>query len=62
MRHTLIVIGWIGDKRAYLDVTREEAIRRFTESEEVAPKDDEIGEFTFTDEFNVYDAWGNDPT
>ena len=73
--HSLIVIGWIGVKRAYLDLSRVEAIRRYLLEQGVAlpetglPGPEELDilagfdeakmvkEFTFTDEFSVYDAW-----
>lgn len=61
-KHTLTVIGWMGTKRAYLDVTEEEAIRRYCETEGTDPemlKSDGLKAetFPFTDEFCVYDAW-----
>ena len=56
MKHTLVLIGWLGTKRAYLDIPREEAIRRYKESD--GDIDEEhIEEFTFTDEFGTYAAW-----
>ena len=61
-KHTLTVIGWMGTKRAYLDVTEEEAIRRYCETEGTDPemlKSDGLKAetFPFVDEFCVYDAW-----
>lgn len=32
-KHTLISIGWLGSKRVYLDVSLEEAKRRYLEAE-----------------------------
>lgn len=60
-KHHLVVVGSIGSKRAYLDVPREEAVRRFTASEDgswltAAEIQDRIWEFDFDDEFWVYDA------
>lgn len=54
----LIVIGWIGTMIAYLNISREEAIRRWMLSEETEtpPGDDMIEEFEFTDKFWTYEA------
>ena len=67
----LIIIGFMGDKLAYLNVNREEAITRYRNQLDDGHWDkdnfiefmdkiekDHIEEFTFTDEFAVYDAWG----
>lgn len=61
--NTLIVIGWTGIQRAYLNVPRDEAIRRYRASED-QPEDvwdkaslGYIEEFTFKDEFGTYSAW-----
>lgn len=59
MPHTLHVIGWIGNKRCYLDIPREEAARRYADSEEEHVAEfghPEILTFEFTDEFRAYDA------
>ena len=32
-KNRLVIIGWMGTKRAYLNVERDEAIRRYCESE-----------------------------
>lgn len=55
--HTLIVIGYMGIKRCYLDITLDEAKRRFTEKEEELPSDEYIFQFDFKDEFECYDVW-----
>lgn len=59
--NTLITIGWMGDKKAYLNITREEAIKRYCESEDEPVEDVREGgvvdELKFDDEFSVYDAW-----
>ncbi len=53
MKHKLIMIGYLGGFNAYLDVDKDEAIRRYLlENEEVI----NIKEFEFDDEFMVYDA------
>lgn len=56
VKHKLITIGWLGGKRAYLDVSREEAIRRYTEAEGNEPDEQHIEEFEFVDEFYTYEA------
>ena len=62
MKNTLVIIGWVGGKRAYLNLGKAEAIRRYLEDE---PEDEEnigwigfVQEFPFDDTFCVYDAWG----
>ena len=59
----LIVIGWLGDRRVYFNIPREEAIERWaitdgqslTEAEEYITNHDLIAEVTFDDEFWAYD-------
>ena len=66
MKNKLTVIGYLGDKSAYLNLSKEEAIRRFLDSnlnfqdcvEEDVEKYRNVEEFYFDDEFCVYDAWG----
>lgn len=55
----LIVIGWRGLKKAYLNLSREEAVRRYCETEGETPKEAEakLSEVVFENEFSVYDAW-----
>ncbi|GJE78050.1 hypothetical protein [Methylorubrum suomiense] len=55
----LVVIGWAGVMRAYLNVPREEAITRYVQDEGEPPAADQIKEFEFTDSFGVYDAWAH---
>lgn len=59
--NTLIVIGWLGIKKCYVNVSREDAIKRFCESEDYTPEDiiknKLINEYIFDDEFQAYDAW-----
>jgi 1-deoxy-D-xylulose 5-phosphate reductoisomerase len=65
MKNKLTVIGYRGDKSAYLNLSKEEAIRRFLDSnlnfqdcvEEDVEKYGNVEEFYFDDEFCVYDAW-----
>jgi hypothetical protein len=62
MKNKLITIGYIGLKRAYLNISKEEAIKRYTSQSdyvEAYESDllDDIYEIEFDDEFGVYDAW-----
>jgi hypothetical protein len=62
MKNKLIIIGYIGLKRAYLNISKEEAVKRYisqTGYDEEYDKDllDDIREIEFNDEFGVYDAW-----
>jgi hypothetical protein len=66
-KNKLISIGWLGVKRCYLNVPREEAIRRYARDEydgnpgitdESLTKDRLIEEFEFDDEFHAYDVGG----
>ncbi len=61
MKHKLIVIGFMGIKRAYLDIPREEAIRRYM-GDDTSPFDEPVEEFEFENEFGVYDAWAMEST
>lgn len=56
--YTLVVIGYTGIKRAYLDIPIEEAKRRY--EQEQGEDDAPIRIFSFTDEFGVYDAWSTE--
>lgn len=57
----LITIGWLGNKTAYLNVSKEDAIKRYLEDnpgyEDEIATPDFVSEFDFTDEFGVYDAY-----
>ena len=62
MKNKLIVIGWMGIKVCYLNVSKEEAIRRCTESgvmdsDELEENPDVIKEIEFDDMFYAYDVW-----
>jgi hypothetical protein len=63
--HTLIVIGWRGVRRAYLDIPKEEALARWRRHEGFSQHSNEpeprlVSEIHFLDEFGVYDAWGDE--
>lgn len=61
-KNKLITIGWVGVKHAYLNISREEAEKRYLESN---PEDRRalmeeanfVNEFEFDVEFCVYDAY-----
>lgn len=62
--NTLIVIGYTGNKRCYVNVPRDEAIRRYCEREStiyspVTPEDiiQRVDEYVFDDELEAYDVW-----
>ncbi len=63
-KNTLVVIGYMGVKRAYLNLTEEEALRRHLEAEwpegwdagTEADTRSRMTSFEFTDTFLVYDA------
>lgn len=58
----LHIIGVTGNAKAYLNVTKEEAIKRYAESEDTTVEEAEdryIKQIDFTDEFGVYYAWDN---
>lgn len=56
MKHNIILIGWIGHKQAYLDVSQEEAIKRYERNNHIDSMTT-IETIEFDDEFVVYDAW-----
>jgi hypothetical protein len=58
----LIVVGWTGVKKAYLNVSKEEAMKRYClEDDTTTPEEllsnNLVSEFEFDTEFSVYDAW-----
>ena len=57
--NTLVVIGWTGCKKCYLNISREEAIERYKEEDDFAEYLDigDIEVFNFDDEFGAYDVW-----
>jgi len=62
MKNRAIIIGWIGSKRCYINISKEEAIERYknTDGFTVGYDDEALGdtrEIEFDDEFGVYDAW-----
>lgn len=72
MKNKLVVVGWLGVKKCYLNVPREEAIDRYVKSELAGYETPEqiqkmrkdvaamwTEEFEFDDEFSAYDAWAD---
>lgn len=58
VKNKIISIGMLGNYRNYLNVEKEEAIRRYEESEGQISTADHIKECEFDDEFQSYDgAW-----
>ena len=64
MKHTLIIIGWMGSKTCYLDVSKEEAIERYCKENNESLGNFKnfsipLESFEITDKFWVYDIWAN---
>lgn len=60
MTNKLIVIGWLGDMKAYLNVTKEKALTRYAKIDDITLAEAETHirhEFEFEDEFNAYDVY-----
>ena len=63
MKNKLIVIGYLGIRKCYLNISIEEAITRYCESESMTRHefDEDSGlnlqSFDFDDEFDAYDAY-----
>lgn len=56
--NTLIIIGYAGARRCYLNITLDEAKQRYLKSSgEVRISDDRIEIISFKDEFAAYDIW-----
>lgn len=57
-KNTLVVMGWLGNKSAYLNVPKEEAIARFKKDNEGDDEPYSVNEYEFTDELWAYDVSG----
>ena len=57
MKHTLIIIGWMGSKKCYLDMSKEEAITRYNKNDNFEQFQTPLESIEFDDEFSVYDIW-----
>ena len=58
----IVVIGFIGSKHCYLNVEKEDAIKRYCEVNKIPIEEFNEKEFNleiieFDDEFMVYDIW-----
>ena len=55
----LIAIGYIGSYRVYVNITKEEAIKRYEKENlcNVTTDDIIVRELFVNEEFNVYDIW-----
>jgi hypothetical protein len=62
MVNKLIVIGYIGIKKCYLNITEDQAIKRYCKTENITRQmfdEDDISIYTieFNDEFCAYEVW-----
>ena len=58
----LISIGFIGSKTVYIDISKEEAIKRYNKENleyTVVENSLSVEEIEIKDSFNVYDIWDN---
>ncbi len=57
MKHKLVAIGYLGCMHVYLDISEEEALRRYTEVSGPLHTFEYIKTIFFDDEFETYDVW-----
>lgn len=62
MKNKIISIGYLGSKKCYLNISREEAIRRYKIYHLICEDDEledgiDIDEFEIEDEFEAYQIW-----
>lgn len=60
MKNKLYVIGFIGIKKCYMNIPKQEAIERYCKENDLdaATFDEEsVDEVEFDDEFEAYDVW-----
>ena len=59
LTNKIICVGYLGIKRCYLNVNKEDAVKRYLEllGEEMVGSEEQITEFEFTDEFGAYDVY-----
>jgi hypothetical protein len=64
MKNKLVAIGYMGCKSVYLNIDKEEAIKRYCASEDIIVEqfEEPIREFEFEDEFGAYDVIINTKT
>lgn len=64
MKNRIVQIGYTGNRRCYLSLSRDEAIPRYKEAESSYPGDEVevpdhiVSEFEFDDWFQAYGAYG----
>mgnify|MGYP001578128023 CR=1 FL=1 len=65
-KNKLIIIGYIGIKRCYLNISDREAIQKYIKEEEISETELELSDnitiehLDFDDEFCAYDIWSLD--
>lgn len=67
MKNKIISIGWIGIKRCYLNISMNEALKRFAENENISVEEakeliennDILDIIEFDDEFGAYSIYEN---
>lgn len=63
MKNKIISIGYTGIMKCYLNISEEDAIKRYCESEKISEDDFEsnaditIDQIEFDDEFEAYSIW-----
>jgi len=58
MKNKVIAIGFLGVQTCYINVDKDEAIRRYCKENDIDEITDEpVKEFEFEDQFEVYDIW-----
>lgn len=65
MKNKLHIIGYMGCKSCYLNISKEEAVKRYNidnidnrDSLEIPIDLDDVKTIEFEDEFEAYDVWG----
>jgi len=63
MENKLIIIGYISNRKCYLNIPERDAIQRYIQSENISETEFELSDLYkieciyFDDEFTVYDIW-----
>lgn len=62
MSNKIISIGYMGCKKCYLNINKEEAIKRYCKSKKITKKefdnfDNDVDVIVFEDVFECYDIW-----
>lgn len=62
--NTIFVIGFMGGKTCYMNISPKEAITRYCKDNDLTLDEfnktykDDMKQITFIDEFSAYDMWG----